>query len=55
MEIKTVKRHTPTCFIIEWIESLKSAKKMQHALRVAVSNKAGSGKVSGSYVHQHQK
>ena len=25
---------------------------MQHALRVAVSNKAGSGKVSGSYV-QH--
>ena len=26
---------------------------MQHALRVAVSNKAGSGKVSGSYVQQH--
>ena len=35
-----------------WIESFKSAKKDAHALRVAVSNKAGSGKVSGSYV-QH--
>ena len=45
-------KHASKVSNVAWIESLNQQKKMQHALRVAVSNKAGSGKVSGSYV-QH--
>ena len=45
-------KHASKVSNVAWVESLNQQKKMQHALRVAVSNKAGSGKVSGSYV-QH--
>ena len=55
MEIKTVKKGASKVSNFVWIESLKSAKKMQHALRVAVSNKAGSGKSKRQLrtAHQH--
>ena len=52
--IKTVKKRASKVSNFVWIGTLKSAKKMQHALRVAVSNKAGSGKSKRQLRTAHQ-